>query len=94
MDLDTLQNQINDLQRQLNELKSVASISRDVEGAMRERLNVPIIRPTTAIPVGSLQRSISLSGSAETIQVLDYPDEWISVTTINRQVKKIPVYIQ
>jgi hypothetical protein len=92
MDLDTIQNQINELQKQVNMLKSVANIPRDVEEAFRERLQIPTINNAPAITQATLERDIVLTGDPQTIKVLKYPDEWISVTTTARQVKRIPVY--
>jgi hypothetical protein len=94
MDIDTLQNKINEIQKQLDMLKSVANIPKDVEEAFRERLRVPTIQETTPIAEVDLERSIVLSGDPETIEVMRYPDEWITVTTNRGQVKKIPVYIE
>lgn len=84
---------IEKIERELNALKNVASIPRDVETAFKARLKglYAASAATSTYTTANIRRSISLSGNAESISVLEDPAGYIPVSFLN-VTRKVPFF--
>lgn len=87
-----MENRILALEKQIKALTDTRSISRSQETAFKHRLRVLSANgPIGTFTQANLERTINLTGNAQSITVLEYPTQYIPLT-IQGATKKIPLF--
>lgn len=76
-EFEQLQQEVENLKRELGQLKAGYSVGLDTQRALESR---GFSKMDTTTAPSDITRTIALSGNAENIEVLEYPAGWLSVT--------------
>lgn len=92
--------QLNYLKKQVEEMKSYIlgmsgnlNFKNTIAKFAREEVLQQAVNVSRATPDSEITRGISLSGNAQTITVLAYPDKFIYFRDKDNNIHKVPAYI-
>jgi hypothetical protein len=92
--------QLNDLKKQVEEMKSYIlgmsgnlNFKNTIAKFAREEVLQQAVKVSRETPDSEITRNIGLSGNAQTITVLAYPDKFIYLRDKDNNIHKVPAYI-
>lgn len=92
--------QLNYLKKQVEEMKSYIlgmtgnlNFKNTIAKFAREEVLQQVVNVSRATPDSEITRVIGLSGNAQTITVLAYPDKFIYFRDKDNNIHKVPAYI-